>query len=1053
MTFAAASMFAALRHGPATGALFERSNTLFAIANFAGNFVQLNPYWSEVLGFSTSELLATSALALVHPDDQPTAQEGMARLAAGEFLVDFEARYRTKTGPYRWLRWYALPDQKLGEIYCVAHDVTAHKAEERERVEALRRLRLAEELAHIGHWRLDLRSDTVWWSDEVYRIHGFEPGSREPTLFTGLDAYHPADRAVIDLSLRQATEQGLPFSFEARLLRPDGTTRWVASRGLAEADGAGRVVAVFGISVDVTDRHLAQAEMQKLAAVASRTSNAVIVADCNGRIEWVNEGFVRLTGYCLEEVRGQKPGRVLQGPETDLAAAELLRAGVASCVPVRTEIVNYAKNGRKYWVDVELQPIWNAEGDVTHFMAVESDVTERKNFERELVAASEQALEASRIKSQFLANMSHEIRTPLNGILGFAQLLLDTTLTPQQREYLALVHDSGQTLLRLLNDILDISKIESGRFEFESLTFSLADVVTDAAHALASGACERGLELIVDLDPALAPRRRGDPTRVRQIVTNLVGNAIKFTRSGEVEISVTGDARRVNLVVRDTGIGIPSERRAHIFDAFTQVDGSTTRKYGGTGLGLTICRQLAEHMGGSIDVESEVGVGSSFHVSLSLPAADQAPPPIAPRLERVLLVEDHPAVRRTLRRALRFWGAEVLEFGDAASALQAVRAGLGHFDAAVLDHSLPDFDGLALAAALGRLPATAAVPKLVLVSAGDCLTDEHTRAAGVCSTLIKPVSTGALGDALARAQGLTDGAAPAQAPEPEGTRRLRVLLAEDNPTNALLGRKLLERDGHEVTHAADGVEALTAIEQGTFDLALMDVQMPKLDGLEVTRRVRQLEAERGGHLPIIALTASAMKGDEERCRLAGVDDYLAKPLDLRLLRQQLLVHTRRAPPASAPRQPPSRPGAPPPVAAAAPAPAAPTPFAVDVTAAIARFGGDAALYESITADFAASLPASLDALQSALAAEDATRLHREVHTLRGLLLLVGATSAADQARRFESRVLATDVAALSGELASLGSDLAALQSACLASADAVTRGARSAVGASPNSAR
>ena len=399
------------------------------------------------------------------------------------------------------------------------------------------------------------------------------------------------------------------------------------------------------------------------------------------------------------------------------------------------------------------------------------DVTERKRYEGALVRARVAAEQASRAKSMFLANMSHELRTPMNGVLGMTALALETPLSAEQRDYLEVAHNSGATLLSILNDVLDLSKIEAGKLTLEAVTFSLRTVVQQAIQLLAPRAQQKGIRLYAVLDDHVVPRYLGDPVRVRQLLVNLVANAVKFTERGEVRVEVSCDPdrpERVVLAVRDTGIGIPEERQRAIFDAFTQADGTTTRRFGGTGLGLTICRELVRLMSGSIEVQSRAGEGSLFRVALTLPEANE-------------LVTDHGVVRP--RKA--------------------------------------------------------------------------------------------------------SGARPS-AP----SRSLRVLLAEDNATNARIVRVLVERLGHKVDHVSDGRAALEAIERGAYDLALMDIQMPHVDGLEVTRAVRAREAERGGHLPILAMTANAMKGDEELCLAAGMDGYLSKPISFARFQEALHQHAQ-----------------------------------------------------------------------------------------------------------------------------------------------------------------
>ena len=629
---------------------------------------------------------------------------------------------------------------------------------------------------------------------------------------------------------------------------------------------------------------------------------AFVGVDSHGSITDWNAQAQTMFGWKRSEILGKPFFELIQFQQ--VGNPQDVRAFLASVVnaSLRSRIETTARNreGREFPVEMAISAVQIGEAPL--FAAFIDDVTQRKRTEEEREKSRMAAEAASRAKGEFLANMSHEIRTPLNGVIGMTDLALDTDLTPEQREYLQTVKLSADSLLTVINEILDFSKIEAGKIDLEAVDFNLRESMELTLRTLAQRADAKGLELLLDIAPDVPEVLRGDSSRLRQIVLNLVGNAIKFTERGEVGLKVqidsaAGEQLIAHFIVSDTGIGIPPEKQKSIFEPFTQADTSTTRKYGGTGLGLTISTRLVGMMGGGIWVESEMGRGAEFHFTIQLAPSTPNAFDLAAAIStetlkgiKALIVDDNATNRRILMEMLKRWGMKSVSVEGGEQALaelsEAQRAGDPH-TLILTDLLMPVMDGFEFVEKVRERSEFVSTTILMLTSAGHRGDGSRCHDLGVAGYLLKPVRQSELRAAICQAVGARQHSSElplitrySVAGAGGASLSLRVLLAEDNPVNQKLAVRLLEKRGHRVTISANGREALKLFEDETFDLILMDVQMPEMDGVEAVAAIRRLEErERNrGRTPVIALTAHAMMGDRERCLAAGMDEYLAKPI-------------------------------------------------------------------------------------------------------------------------------------------------------------------------------
>ncbi len=942
-------------------------------------------------------------------------------------------------------RSFHRPDDDLLALFAALGSQVGQFIERRQAEEDLRRQRERFELAVRGSgdglWDWDIVNDELYLSPRWKALLGYEDDEIPNAFGEWEKRLHPDDRdRARDMIQAYFDDPNAPYyELEHRLRHKNGTYRWILARGLALRDAEGRPLRMAGSHTDITAlkdmiHALRDSEALYHSLVETLPLN-MFRKDLDGHFTFANRLFCKTMGRPLAEILGKTDHDFFPQALADKYRVDDLRVAATRELFEATE-EHLRPDGGKIYVQVLKTPVYDSLDKVVGVQGIFWDVTDRKRAEEALLKAREAAEAANRSKSEFLANMSHEIRTPMNAVIGMTELLLDTTLTAEQREYLDMVRASADSLLTVINDILDFSKIEAGKLDLDRTPFGLADLVGDALKTLAVRAHAKGLELAFRLAPGVPEAVVGDPHRLRQVLVNLIGNSVKFTERGEVIVEVRdaageGDGpppgyRDLQFSVIDTGIGIPADKLGMIFDPFSQVDGSTTRKYGGTGLGLAICGRLVTMMGGRLGVDSEAGKGSRFHFTARFEAAKAPParpaPPERLRGLSVLVVDDNATNRLILEETLSGWDMRptaVAGGDEALAALEgAARAGRP-FGLVLLDAQMPGMDGFGLAACIQQRPELVGATLMMLSSGGHSGVLARRRELGITGYLTKPLKQADLWRAILEALGNADQEAhktktvsPQEARAADAPRRLRLLLAEDNLFNQKLATGLLEKEGHSVVVANNGKEALAILERDpAFDVVLMDVQMPEMDGLEATAALRRREAGTGRRLPILAMTAYAMKGDRERCLDAGMDGYISKPIRARELLDAVAGLTAKAPEA-----PPE-------------APALPPEEAPDWAAAEARVGGDKQHLAELVRIFLGQCPGWVEELRRGVAAGDAAPVKTAAHNLKSCLGSFSAQAAYDDALRLETMARGGDLSGAGDVLRALEDKLGRLRTA------------------------
>ncbi|MBK9229792.1 MAG: response regulator [Anaerolineae bacterium] len=896
------SSFAALRDSEERFRdLFENATDLIQIVNGDSHYQFVNHAWRRTLGYTDAEALQLTLADVIAPESWPACQVAYQQVLQGQSALDLEAAFVTRQGGRVIVQGNVTPNIKDGKFLAtrgIFRDVTQQRKDE------ARQRRLL----------------------ELAVVHG---DMSKQFLTSGLQA---VDEVLLRLGKTLDVSRAYIFRYRTTDRLLDNTHEWCAEgvapeiqhlQGIAVEETIPswqHILDEQGLIIASTTQHLPE-EVQRLLRPQGVQALLLVVFSVNNQLA----GFIG-----LDEVRHARQ-----------------------------------------WLPEEVTAVRNTAEAYARLL-------EREQAERELLRARDAALESARLKSQFVANMSHEIRTPMNGVIGMLDLLHASDLNPTQLDYVNTAHHSAEALLFIINDILDFSKIEAGKMELEHDDFDLQHVVEDVAELLARPAQSKGLELATLIHRDVQTRLHGDPMRLRQVLTNLVSNAVKFTEHGEVIVQVTREQETdtqiiVRFVVSDTGIGIVPEQQKTIFQSFVQADGSTTRKYGGTGLGLAISKQLVELMGGKIGTQSQLGRGSIFWFTAvfgkqAALATGEAATPADLRNVRVLVVDDNATNRLILHQQLLSWECVPVEVTGGAEALTALRDAQrsgNPFRVVLCDWQMPDMDGGMLSVQVKRDPVLAATPLVLLTSVGEFGLERMADTIGFTASLTKPIRQLALYDTLVTVLGAThEPRTPRQAgmtetpgPAPALIAGGHVLLAEDNPVNQKLATHILTRLGYQVDVVDHGGLAVQAYMEKPYDLILMDVQMPEVDGFTATEQIREFEARRGGHVPIIALTAGALAGDRERCLAAGMDAYVSKPFKTEELRQMVTQY------------------------AAAP------PLDPLVLAELRSIGGSMPgqpdILDEIMHQFTGDLPQYTAKMRQALQSQDANALQRTAHSLKG----------------------------------------------------------------------
>ena len=986
--------------------------------DLAGGGISGTPLYFELIGLSVRDqwLSREEWVATIHPEDlEAVVLELGAAIDAG---AAYQSEYRALliSGEVRWLasRGRVLQDAggKPVRIVGTLSDITQRKQLEQRLHHATKSLDIAQAAAGLATFDFNFAMNSHVCSANFHSLLGIPPTTPLDDISGLIARVHPDDVARMRRACAEATPDNPSYRCEYRVLLEGSDERWIGEKATVSHSPTGEVARMTGAIVDISDLKRAEAALDSAEARLERavrgTQDGLWEIDLVTDTLWFGPHFEEMLGYGVGELSDSRERyRSMIHPEDREMVTAIVQNHLEHGAIYDVEYRAQHKAGHYEWLRSRAQSDRAEDGTALRVAGSSQLITDRKLAEQATLDAKLTAEAANRAKSNFLANLSHEIRTPMNGVIGMSQILSETTLDPTQREYVDIIRGSAKALLSLINDVLDLSKIEADRLELEQVDFDLRDVLFETIAATSMQSAVKGIELIVDIGNEVPVLARGDPGRLRQIIMNLVGNAIKFTHEGHVVLDVSVAAREgsrltLQVEVTDTGIGIPADRLDRLFKTFSQIDSSTTRHYGGTGLGLSIVKRLAELMGGTVGVYSEAGRGSSFWVTIVVDALEEQPYRETVGLgRRILIVDDIVASRDSLASKLGLSLFETVAVGSVEEAWEQLEKGSG-FDLVLADELMPKKGGLDLLAAMRGQPRYATLPFILLALFGveqDASEWTH-RPDAVALKPIRAIALTALVDQVLTGKLPRK---PKELPAPQASPTFsgrRILLVEDNPVNQRVAQRVLQKLAADVTLANNGAEALERIAESHFDAVLMDCQMPVMDGFTATRRIRDTErlSARAKRLPIIALTANVMSEDRENCIAAGMDAHLGKPIE-----PAQLIHClgRYLTPDIVEPE-------------------------VDMAALRELTGGDTEFERELVETFVSSGDKCLAEILTAYRAKDFETIGKRAHALKGASANIHASGLAAAASSLESAARANSAAEIDGLVQELTEKLQAV---------------------------